>query len=123
MARLLVDENFPAPATRALRAAGADVLSVAEQAPGAADEIVLALACAERCWLVTFDGDFGDLLFQRRLPAPLAVVLLREPHYRPAEPAQWLLPLLASPNDIDGYFCVWRSDGMRKRPLLRPIGG
>lgn len=123
MRRLLVDENFPAPATQALRVAGVDVLSVAERLPGAADEVVLALACAERCWRVTFDSDYGELLFGHRLPAPLAVLLLREPRYRPAEPASWLLPLLASPDDIDGYFCVWRRDGMRKRPLLRPVGG
>lgn len=25
-------------------------------------------------------------------------------------------------DEIEGYFCVWRRDGMRKRPLLRPIG-
>ena len=123
MRRLLVDENFPAPATQALRVAGGDVLSVAERAPGAADEVVLALACAERCWLVTFGSDFGELLFGHRLPAPPAVLLMREPHYRPVEPASWLLPLLVSPADIDGYFCVWGRDAMRKRPLLRPIGG
>lgn len=119
MRRLLVDEDFPAPATQALRAAGIEVLSAAELAAGAPDEALLALARAEGCWLVTFDSDFGELLFGRRLPAPLAVVLLREPHYRPAEPASWLSTLLASPGDIDGHFCVWRRDGMRKRPLPR----
>ena len=66
--RLLVDENFPAPAMQALRTAGADVLSVAELAPSTSDEA-----------------------------------------------------LLARPDEIEGYFCVWRRDGMRKRPL--PGGG
>ena len=122
MPHLLVDENFPAPATQALRAGGVDVMSVAEQVPGAPDEAVLALACAQRCWLVTFDSDYGELLFGRRMTAPPAVLLLREPHYRPAEPAEWLLPLLSRPEEIEGYFCVWRHDGMPKRPLLRPIG-
>ena len=59
MPRLLVNENFPAPATQTLRVAGADVLSVAERTPGASDEAVLALARAQECWLVTFEVGAG----------------------------------------------------------------
>lgn len=121
MARLLVNENFPAHATSILRAAGVDVRSIAETAPGIADEAVLAMACGEQRWLVTFDSDYGELLFARHLPAPRAVLLLRERHYQPAEPASWLLPLLADPKEIEGCFCVLWRDGMRKRPLLRRI--
>ncbi len=73
---LLVNENFPAPATQALRSSGVDVFSVSEQLPGASDESVLAVACAQARWLVTFDNDYGELLFARRLPAPPAVLLL-----------------------------------------------
>ena len=123
MPSLLVNENFPAPATKVLRAAGVDVKSVIEFAAGIADEVVLAMACAEQRWLVTFDSDYGELLFARRLPAPPALVLLREPHYQPSEPASWLLPLLASPAEIEGWFCVLRRDGLRKRPLLRRVDG
>jgi predicted nuclease of predicted toxin-antitoxin system len=121
MPPLLVNENFPAPATLALRAAGIDVTAVAEFAPGAADEVVLAAACREHRWLVTFDSDYGELLYARRLPAPPAVILIREPHYRPEEPAAWLLPLMADPKEVSGYFCVLRRDGLRKRPLLRRV--
>lgn len=38
MPSLLVNENFPAPATRALRAAGVDVKSIIEFAAGIRDE-------------------------------------------------------------------------------------
>lgn len=123
MPRLLVNENFPAPSTQALRDAGVEVLAISEHSPGVDDETVLALACREGRWLITFDSDYGELLFARRLPAPPAVVLPREPRYRAAEPASWVLPLLSQPDEIDGHFCVWRRDGMRKRPLLRPVRG
>ena len=123
MPLLLVNENFPAPATQVLRAAGIDVKSVSDTAAGIADEQVLAMACDEQRWLITFDQDYGELLFARRLPAPPAVVLVREPHYLPAEPASWLLPLLADPHEIEGYFCVLRRNGLRKRPLLRRVDG
>ena len=123
MPSLLVNENFPAPATKVLRAAGVDVKSVIEFAAGITDETVLAMARAEQRWLVTFDRDYGELLFARRLAAPPALLLMREPHYLPSEPANWLLPLLASPAEIEGYFCVVLRDGLRKRPLLRQVDG
>jgi predicted nuclease of predicted toxin-antitoxin system len=122
MPLLLVNENFPAPATRALRDAGVDVKSIIEVCAGVTDEVVLAMACTEQRWLVTFDRDYGELLFARQLSPPPALILLREPHYEPAEPAIWLLPLLQDPHEVEGYFCVLNRDGLRKRPLLRRIG-
>jgi hypothetical protein len=53
--RLLVNENFPLPAMRILRAEGVDVMAVVETGPGAFDEQVLALACSVRAALA------GDL--------------------------------------------------------------
>lgn len=119
---LLVNENFPAPSTAALRAAGCDVLAIADAHASLPDPEVLALACAQNRWLITFDRDYGELLFGRQLPAPPAVILIREPHYRSREPAQWLLPLLAQPENIVGSFVVLTRDSLRRRPLLRVLG-
>ena len=44
--KFVADENFPRPALEALRNAGWDVLSVAEEFPGIADEEV-AVLCSE----------------------------------------------------------------------------
>ena len=41
--RILADENFPRPAVKALREAGWDVLSIAEERPGISDDEVAAL--------------------------------------------------------------------------------
>lgn len=119
--RLLANENFPAPAVKALRTAGFDVLDMRELGPGLVDSGVLSLARSEGRWLLTFDTDYGELLFARRLPPPPVLCLLREPRYRPAEPAEWLLPLLAAPADYEGMFCVITRDSVRKRPLLRAV--
>ena len=120
---LIVNKNFPAPSTRVLRAAGIDVLAIAEAHAGIPDEQVLALARNMKRWLVTFDTDYADLLFRQRLPPPPAVLMLREPHYRPDEPAEWVLALTAVPADVDGLFCVVSRQRMRKRPLLHLAPG
>lgn len=75
--RLLVNENFPAPSVTGLREAGWDVLSVSETHPGMDDAGVLSWAARENRWLVTFDRDYGELLFARGLQPPAAVILFR----------------------------------------------
>ena len=68
MIRLLADENVDMPTIRGLRAVGHDVSSVGETTPSIMDENVLALAYQEERVLLTFDKDFGELVFRRRLP-------------------------------------------------------
>jgi len=59
----LADESCDFAVVRALRAAGYDVLAVAERSPGARDEEVIRLATGERRVLLTEDKDFGQLVF------------------------------------------------------------
>lgn len=63
MTRFLADESCDFAVVRALRAAGYDVLAVAERSPGAHDEDVTLLATSERRILLTEDKDFGQLVF------------------------------------------------------------
>ena len=118
--RVLLNENFPAPAQNRLREAGYDVLAIRERHAGLPDEEVLALAVDQDRWIVTFDRDYGELVFARRLPPPPAIILLRVSQYRPEEPAQWVIELLSAATEYVGHFVVYTGDSVRKRPLLRP---
>lgn len=121
MTALLLDENFPAPAARRLCEAGHDVVEASRTCTSWPDGRVLARAVEEQRWLVTFDRDYGDLVFKQRLPAPPVIILLREPHYRPAEPADWLLPLLDESERHIGRFLVVARDKVRWRALLQAV--
>lgn len=61
--RFLADESCDFTFVRALRAAAHDVMAVAESAPGAPDDKVIALAHSQRRILITEDKDFGQLVF------------------------------------------------------------
>jgi predicted nuclease of predicted toxin-antitoxin system len=61
--RFLADESCDFAAVQALRAAGHDVVAVAQVARGADDSAVIELARTQQRILLTEDKDFGQLVF------------------------------------------------------------
>lgn len=119
--KLLANENIPLATVRHLRTAGYDVAAVAEFAPGATDQYVLGRAREEGRILITFDRDYGELVFVRGLPSPLGLIYLRFSPNTALEPAERLSALFASAGDLlEGGFVVLDREGYRRRPLPRP---
>lgn len=114
---LLTDENFPAPSVRVLRDHGYDVLSIAESASSIADTAVMEIALRQQRWILTFDRDYGELVFARRLPPPPAIVLFRVTGYAPQEPAILAMRVLSSAEARQGGFFVVDERGQRWRPF------
>ena len=118
--RLLLNENVPLASIRLLRSLGYDAVAVAEIQPGASDSWVLQLAHRERRLLVTFDRDYGELIFRRALPQPLGLIYLRFAPASPEEPAHFLQQLLQRQDlSREGQFTVADREQIRQRPLQR----
>ncbi len=98
--QFLADENFPYPSVQALRAAGLDVEAVQEMVPGIADTGVMDLAQRLERTILTFDRDFGELVFKYGLQPMAGIVYFRAVNYLPAAPADWLLTLLAGDQSL-----------------------
>lgn len=82
--RFVADENCDFAVVRALRAAGHEVVAIAEISPRIGDDEVLALARARAHVLVTEDKDFGELVYAHKRQTG-GVVPLRFPgNARPA---------------------------------------
>lgn len=114
---LLANENIPAPAVRWLRDHGYDVEAVAERMPGATDEKVLNLAHHDGRWLLTFDRDYGELVYTRRLPSPPAIFYLRITACSPTAPGELIARLLEQPEQFAGFFVVLDAKRWRRRAL------
>jgi len=112
---LLANENFPVPAIRKLRDAGVDVMAVREIMPSAGDHDVLALACREGRWILTFDRDYGELVFKEGLPPPPAILYFRQESYPPDRPADLTLAMLSEPLLAQGFMVVLSESGVRRR--------
>jgi predicted nuclease of predicted toxin-antitoxin system len=116
--RFLVNENFPVRSVARLREAGYDVAYGSEDAPGAEDSQVLERAVGEERIILTFDRDYGELIYRVRMPAPIGVVYFRYFPATPEEPAQDLLRLLSIEQLVlEGYFTVLERRQLRQRPL------
>lgn len=76
--RFLADESCDYELVRCLRAAGYDVLAVAEVTSRSVDREVIAQAEREDRILLTEDKDFGWLVFASHVASP-GVVLIRFP--------------------------------------------
>ena len=123
--RLLADENMHPRVIQALRAAGHDVVAVSEVARSAPDDDVLALADSEQRVLLTFDKDFGELVFLWGLNSA-GVILLRMPGAALSERITRLLRVLPDIENQALARFVAESSG---RPFIRlavikhPLGG
>ena len=118
MIRWLADENIPLASAERLRQAGHDVVSVVETMPGASDEAVLQYAVKDHRIIITFDRDYGELIFQRRLPCPAGVVFFRFVPRSPTEAGEYLLDRLKdSTLEFENLFTTCDRAMIRQRPL------
>ena len=117
MPTLLANENIPRPAVLLLRAQGVSVDSVQELMPGADDATVLAFARTHGHWLVTFDRDYGELVFARGAASPQAIIYLRQEPAPPAQTADIVLSILRRADEFEGYFVIASERSIRRRRL------
>ena len=117
VAALLLDENLPRSAVAALARAGHAVLHMAQVEAAASDRRVLALARESARMVVTFDADFGDLVYRQGEAAPPAILYLRMHPVDCDMAAALVLQALQEP--VSGQFVVCTREGRRRRPLPR----
>lgn len=118
--RFLADENFPLPSVIELREADHDVASIIQDSPGASDQAIMARAVREERIVLTFDRDFGELVYRLRLPPPPGVVYFRFEPRSPTEPVRYLIGLLSQEGcSLERKFTVVDVGQIRQRPLSR----
>jgi predicted nuclease of predicted toxin-antitoxin system len=113
--KILADEGIDAPIVDRLRREGHEVAYIAELDPGVDDGTILDLARREGALLVTFDKDFGELIF-RQGRAPSGVLLLRLaglPAHTKAELVTAVL--LEHAQELTGAFSVLTAGQLRLR--------
>lgn len=117
MLRFLANENFPREAVIALRGLGHEVAWVRDERPGISDEVVLAWAGEEARILLTFDKDFGELVYRRGGSASAGVILFRILTRSSAEAVAKIVVCIQSRVDWAGHFTVVEDERVRMSRL------
>jgi predicted nuclease of predicted toxin-antitoxin system len=118
--RYLANENFPAGVVAWLIGQGDDVVHAAQTLAGEPDTVILQTALDQDRILVTFDHDFGELVFRQRHPPAPGIVLFRLHQLPPDILVASLDGFFAGKPALRGYFTVV-SPGQYRQTALPAI--
>ena len=113
--KTLVDVSAGQAIADSLRSLGHDVQAVRDRDPRMSDADILTWAVAEGRLVVTFDKDFGELVFRSKQPHA-GVLLLRLDDARTAEKVRIVEEIFTKhANDLPGRFAVYQDGRLRIR--------
>ena len=112
----LANENFPKPSVFLLRDAGFTIKYIAEEFPGISDVEVIEHAVRGNLIILTYDKDYGELIFRYAKNNPPSVVFFREKGQDPMFAGQTLLTILGNQDvKLTGSFTVIETNSIRQR--------
>ncbi len=114
----LANENFPYSSINILRDRGHRVVSIIQESPGTEDRTILERAHSESLIILTFDRDYGELIYRYKQLPPVGLVYFRFSPATPTEPAELLLNALELPTfSIQGNFTIIERGRIRQRAI------
>ncbi len=114
--KLLANENFPYASIYYLRDKGYDILSIGIDNPSILDSEIMNIAINEERTILTFDRDYGELIFRYNYKPEKGVIYLRLDKYEPHEPGLIVERLLVDMEiDITRALTVIDKSGIRQR--------
>ena len=115
----LADENFPYESINLLITQGFKVRKAAKVYQGKPDIFLLQEAILNKEVLLTFDKDFGELIFKSIVQGCEGVVLFRIDKYLPSTPGLMLLKLIKEAAIIfTNKLTVIDEHKIRQRPII-----
>lgn len=110
----LANENFPRPSTIFLREKGFKIKSIQDDSSSVTDEEVIKIAQEQDLIILTFDKNYGELIFKYAKDNPPSVVFFREKGNTPDFAALKVFNLLVETNiSLIGAFTVVEDKSIR----------
>ena len=116
--KFLANENIPLDSVHVLRRAGHHVVSISEEHAGMKDIDVLKMAVKDRSIILTFDRDYGELIFKYPKSIPEGLVYFRFSPATSEALALILLRILKQENiPLLKHFTIIEEGRIRQRTL------
>lgn len=114
--KFLANENFPLPSIELLRKSGLYVKSITEEHAGITDQEVIEIAKRDSLVILTFDKDYGELIFRYSAQYPPAVVFFRFKGNNPLYCGEIMLQLMSNDTlNFENVFTVVEENNIRQR--------
>jgi len=112
--KFIADENIPLKVVERLREEEINIESITRVQTGLADEEISRISEREKAIIITFDKDFGEMIFRKSLK-PFGVIILRispKSVDHITEFLKWLL--IESEIEFEGRLVVVRENKIRE---------
>ncbi len=114
--KLLANENFPYKSIYYLKEKGYDVISIGMDNPSIMDSEIMSIAINEERTILTFDRDYGELIFRHNYKPEKGVIYLRLDEYEPQQPGLIIEGILTNTEiDLTRALTVIDKNGIRQR--------
>lgn len=94
--KFLANENIPFDSVMYLRMRGFDILSIGSDYAGISDEEVMRISIKEERVIITYDSDYGELIFKHGYKPRAGVVFIRNQPIDSSEAGKTIERLLIS---------------------------
>lgn len=114
--KFLANENFPLKSILYLRTKGFNISSIGVDNPSIKDSEIMAIAIQEERTILTFDRDYGELIFKFNYKPEKGVIYLRLYEYAADDPGKLIEKLINEGEyNFDNALTVLDSKGIRQR--------
>lgn len=119
MIKFLANENFPLASLKILKLAGFDISYIGTDFKGISENEVIQIAIQENRTILTFDRDYGELIFKKKYKPTAGVIYFRWNEFLPDYPGKYLIELLNSLDiSFEGKLTVITKDSVRQKNYL-----
>lgn len=117
--KFLANENFPMESVSYLRKSGFDIKAICEGNSGIKDHEVMMIAINEDRTILTFDRDYGELIFRLNYKPKCGVIYLRLDQYSAVQPGL-IIETLCKQEDLyfENSLTVFDGETLRQRRYL-----
>jgi len=114
--KFLAIENVPIASVNYLKSKGFDVTSIGVDDPGITDEHVMNLAMQQDRTIITYDSDYGELIFKHGFKPKAGVIFIRQQPTEPFETAKVIDRITSNSNlTFERTLTVIDSNSLRQK--------
>jgi predicted nuclease of predicted toxin-antitoxin system len=114
--KFLANENFPLKSIHYLEKRGFDIAAIGREFPGIQDHVVMQYAESQDRIILTFDRDYGELIFKHNFKPKNGVIYFRLEEFDPETPGKMLDELIINHSiDFSNTLTVLDHHGIRQR--------